>query len=171
MKERLKTLGLKTTELSQYMRLSRPSVYKYISLYDSKDYEAIPEKVLRTFRYIDKYKTLSKEQVVSFIICEFSDSEKSDRKEIIRSYLMNKGSNDPKIELMYYLVTTESLDELVQYLSNAAKILNEQEIGRNELYQIARLVNLKSDLMKNIPLSEEELNLAKENLGDYDVSE
>lgn len=171
MKERLKNLGLKTTELSQYMRLSRPSVYKYISLYDNKEYDALPEKVLRTFKYIDKYKTLSKEQVVSFIISEFSDTEKSDRKEQIRSYLMNRGPNDPKIELMYYLISTESLDGLVQYLSNAAKILDEREIDKNELYQIARLVNLKSNLMKNVPLTEEELKLAKANLGGYEVSE
>ena len=171
MKERLKDLGIRTTELSEYMRLSRPSVYKYIDLYEKGENKQIPEKVLRTFRYIDKYKTLSKEQIVSFIIYEFSEFENSDKKEAIRNYLMNKGSNDSKVDLMYCLITTSSLDDIVQYLSNAARILDGDEIDQSELYQIARLVNLKSNLMKNIPLSEEELNNAKENLGGYDVRE
>lgn len=171
MKERLRDLGIRTTELSEYMRLSRPSVYKYIDLYENQRYKGIPEKVLRTFRYIDKYKTLSKEQVVSFIIYEFSEFENSDKKEAIRNYLMNKGSNDSKVDLMYRLITTNSLDDIVQYLSNAARILDGDKVDQSELYQIARLVNLKSSLMKNIPLSEEELNNAKENLGGYDVRE
>lgn len=171
MKERLKDLGIRTTELAEYMKLSRPSVYKYIDLYENKDYKSIPEKVLRTFKYIDKYKTLSKEQIVSFIIYEFSEFQNSDKKEAIRNYLMNKGSNDTKVDLMYQLISTDSLDDIVQYLSNASRILDCDEIGQSELYQVARLVNLKSSLMKNIPLSEEELEQAKQNLGGYDVRE
>ena len=58
MKEKLRELGIKTTEMSQYMRVSRPSLYKYIELYESKDYKQIPDKVLRVFKFIDRYKTV-----------------------------------------------------------------------------------------------------------------
>ena len=169
MKERLKDLGIRTTELSGYMKLSRPSVYKYIDLYESGEFRSIPEKVLRTFKYIDRYKSLSKEQIVAYIIYEFSEFEKSDKKETIRNYLMNKGASDAKIELMYRLITTDSLDDIVPYLSNAATLLDQGGMDQSELYQVARLINLKTSIMKNIPLTKNELKKAKDNLGDYDV--
>ena len=166
MKEKLRNLGIKTTELSEYMRISRPSLYKYIELYESKEYKLVPEKVLRVFKYVDKYKNLSKEQVIAFTISEFSDTDVSDKKEAIRNYLLNKGANDPKINLMYVLATTDSLDDIVQYLSSAGKILDDGDYDESKIYQVARLVNLKSDIMTNKPLSEDEITKAKTIMGD-----
>ena len=166
MKERLRELGIKTTELSEYMRISRPSLYKYIELYESKDTSAIPENVLRTFKYIDRYKSLTKEQVVIFVICEFSDLNNSDKKEAVRKYLLMHGANDAKVELMYELVIGHSIDDLVPYLTDSARILNEPDVDSSSLYRICRLVNLKSNLMKNVPPTEEEIEEAKKNLGD-----
>ena len=166
MKEKLRDLGIRTTELSQFMKISRPSVYKYIELYESREFNMIPEKVLRVFKYVDKYKNLSKEQIIAYIISEFSDTDVSDKKETIRNYLLNKGANDPKIDLMYVLVTTDSLDPVIQYLGNAGRILDEGELDESELYQVARLVNLKNDIMTNKPLTEEEINRTRTIVGD-----
>lgn len=167
MKERLRELGIKTTELSKFMKISRPSLYKYTELYEQKEYKQIPEKVLRTFKYIDRFKSLTKEQIITFVIGEFSDNESSDKKETIRNYLLNRSSNDSKIDLMYVLITTDSLDDLTQYLSNAGRILDEGELDESKLYQVSRLVNLKSDIMRNIPLTEDEIAKTKKIVGDY----
>ena len=166
MKERLHDLGIKTTELSQFMKISRPSLYKYIELYESKDYKIIPEKVLRVFKYIDKYKNITKEQVITYTISEFSELNTSDKKETIRNFLIAKGTGNPKIELMYLLVTTESLDDIVQYLVNAARLLDEGDLDESALQQVSRLVNLKSDIMKGIPLTEEEINKTRSIIGE-----
>ncbi len=165
MKEKLRELGIRTTDLSQYMKISRPSLYKYLELYESKEYKQIPEKVLRVFKYVDKYKNLSKEQIIAFTIGEFSDTETSDKKETIRNYLLNKGVNDPKIDLMYVLATSDSLDAIVQYLSSAGKILDEGNLDDSKTYQVSKLVNLKHDIMTNTPLNEEEINKTKSILG------
>ena len=166
MKEKLRDLGIKTTELSEFMKISRPSLYKYIELYESKEYKQIPEKVLRVFKYVDKYKNLTKEQIIAYTIGEFSDTETSDKKEAVRNYLLNKGMNDPKIDLMYVLATTDSLDAVVQYLASAGKILDEGEMDDSKIYQVSRLVNLKHDIMTNTPLDEEEIKKTKSILGD-----
>ena len=166
MKEKLRDLGIKTTELSEFMKISRPSLYKYIELYESKEYKQIPEKVLRVFKYVDKYKNLTKEQIIAYTIGEFSDIKTSDKKEAVRNYLLNKGMNDPKIDLMYVLATTDSLDAVVQYLANAGKILDEGEMDDFKIYQVSRLVNLKHDIMTNTPLDEEEIKKTKSILGD-----
>ena len=166
MKEKLRDLGIKTTELSEFMKISRPSLYKYIELYESKEYNQIPEKVLRVFKYVDKYKNLTKEQIIAYTIGEFSDIKTSDKKEAVRNYLLNKGMNNPKIDLMYVLATTDSLDAVVQYLASAGKILDEGEMDDSKIYQVSRLVNLKHDIMTNTPLDEEEIKKTKSILGD-----
>lgn len=166
MKEKLRDLGIKTTELSGFMKISRPSLYKYIELYESKEYKQIPEKVFRVFKYVDKYKNLTKEQIIVYTIGEFSDTETSDKKEAVRNYLLNKGMNDPKIDLMYVLATTDSLDAVVQYLASAGKILDEGDLDDSKIYQVSRLVNLKHDIMTNTPLNEEEIKKTKSILGD-----
>ncbi len=166
MKERLRELGIKTTELSEYMRISRPSLYKYMELYEAGDRSAIPDNVLRTFKYVDRYKSLTKEQVVIFVICEFSDLRNSDKKEAVRRYILAHGPNDAKVALMYALATTSSLDSLAPYLADSAIILERPEIGPAELSRVAGLVNLKSNIIKNIPPTGKELEEAKKNLGD-----
>ena len=166
MKEKLRDLGIKTTELSEFMKISRPSLYKYIELYESKEYKQIPEKVFRVFKYVDKYKNLTKEQIIAYTIGEFSDTETSDKKEAVRNYLLNKGMNDSKIDLMYVLVTTDSLDAVVQYLASAGKILDEGDLDDTKIYQVSRLVNLKHDIMTNTPLNEEEIKKTRSILGD-----
>ena len=166
MKERLRELGIKTTELSLYMKISRPSLYKYLNMYEEKDLKGIPEGVLHTFRYIDKYKKLTKEQVISFVILEFSDNEDSNYKETIKRYLLSKGLKDSKIEFMYNLVTTDYFDGIVDYFNNVTLILKKEEIDDDGLYQIARLVNLKNDIMKDVPITKDELNKAKTIVGE-----
>ena len=166
MKEKLSELGIKTTELSSYMRISRPSLYKYIGLYEQGEFKDIPNNVLNTFRYVDRHKKLTKEQVMTFVILEFSEKQSSTKKETIRNYLLSKGNNDPKVALMYQLITTESLNDIIPYLTKASSILKEGEIEDDELYQVARLINFKHDIITNEPLSEEELNKAKEVIGE-----
>ena len=166
MKEKLRELGIKTTELSQYMRISRPSLYKYLDSYESREYRNIPDKVLRTFRYIDKYKSLTKEQVITFVICEFAEENTSDKKEAIRKYLLTKGPNDPKIELMYTLISTDFFDGVIHYLNKVSGIMEKEEYSESEIRQISRFVNFRSDIMVNKPLTEEEFVNAKGMLGE-----
>ncbi len=166
MKERLRELGIKTTELSEYMRISRPSLYKYVGLYESGDYSSIPEKVLRVFKHIDRHSKLTKEQVISFTICEFAEGETSDKKEAIRNYLMRSSGNDPKVSLMYALVTTHQLDSIAEYLSRACIKLESADLDDSDLKQVARLVLVRSDLESMEPLSEEDEKRVRKELGE-----
>lgn len=169
MKEKLRALGIKMTELSSYMRISRPSLYKYVDMYEAGDNKGIPEPVMRTFRYIDRYKSITKEQVISFVILEFSDEEDSDCKEVIKNFLLTKGSKNRKVLLMYNLITSDELDGIVDYLNNVVSIMERPEIDDDGLYQVARLVNLKNDVMKGAPVSEEDLEKAKKIIGEQYV--
>ena len=54
MKERLKEMELKITELSDYLQISRPTMYKFIEAYDTGDNSIINKNVLKLFKYIDE---------------------------------------------------------------------------------------------------------------------
>lgn len=156
MKELLKELGIKVTELSQYMRMSRPTLYKYLEAYDGGDSSVIPEKVLKFFKYLDRHKSITKEQVIAMAIFTFGDSDPSDRLGYVRTYLLRAGKDNPKVELMYWLVSSKELDDLVPYLNSSMRILSEGIDTDAQLYQVARLMEFREKVTTNVPLTEEE---------------
>ena len=162
MKEQLGALGIKITELSQYMKISRPSLYKYLDAYENGNYDIIPMKILEFFKYIEKHRSITKDQIITLAICEFGNSDSSDELEYIRTYLLKAGRNNPKIKMIYQLVSTSALDDLVPYLTNCMKILSNGPKNESDLYQISRLLQLKEKIATNEPLTEEELDHIRE---------
>ena len=49
MREKLKALGIRLTELSAYLKFSRPTLYKYIDEYEQNKYINIDYKVRKVF--------------------------------------------------------------------------------------------------------------------------
>lgn len=161
MKEQLGTLGIKMTELSQYMKISRPSLYKYVDAYDNGSLDVIPEKIVKFFKYLDKHKSITKEQVITLAICEFGDTDSSDRLEYIRAYLLKAGRSNIKVELIYQLISTTVLDDVVTYLTNCVRILSEGPRNDSEIYQVSRLLQMKENVTTNEPLTDEEFEHIK----------
>jgi len=77
MREKLKMLGLKLTELSNYLGYSRPTLYKYLEDYENKKYKQINFRVRKVFDFIMKKKTLSKIEVINFILQLDTEVEKN----------------------------------------------------------------------------------------------
>ena len=65
MKDRMRELNIKMTELADYQKVSRPTLYKYIESYESGNQSGIPDRVASLFRLMDDPSS-TKEQVVSF---------------------------------------------------------------------------------------------------------
>ncbi len=167
MKERMRELNIKLTELSEYIKVSRPTLYKYIESYESGDLGTIPERVLSLFKLMDT-PGVTKEQVVTFTITSFSGSDTKDIRDRIRNYILNPSASQAKVELMYKLATTDCIDDIIPYLNGCMDILSEGRIDDDKAYQVARLTILRSKVSKNVPLSDEELEEAKELLrGSY----
>ena len=161
MKDRMRDLNIKMTELSEYLKVSRPTLYKYIESYETGDLKSVPDKVVSIFRLMDEPDS-TKEQVVSFVISAFSGSDVSDTRETVRRYLSDPSASSDKIEMMYRLSTSDSLDSVIPYLNNCMEILSKGSVDDEEAYQLARLLILRSRVTKNMPLKPEELNEAKE---------
>ncbi|MFH2116846.1 MAG: hypothetical protein ABII85_02240 [Bacillota bacterium] len=68
MKERLKELGIRLTELADYFNLSRPTIYKYIELYEKGKMDQINPLIRNVFVFISNKEVLSKKEVITYII-------------------------------------------------------------------------------------------------------
>ena len=163
MKARMRELNIKMTELSEYIKVSRPTLYKYIESYESGDLDSIPDRVVSLFRLMDN-PDVTKEQVVTFTITTFSEGDSTDPKDVIRRYLSDPSSSADKTELMYKLATTDCIDDIIPYLNECIDILSEKRTDNESIQQVARLMIMRSRTIKGVPLKDEELREAKETM-------
>ena len=68
MKEKLKGLDLKLTELAGYLNISRPTLYKFLEMYISDNQYSLRRDVKELFDFISKKDTISKKQVLKYIL-------------------------------------------------------------------------------------------------------
>jgi hypothetical protein len=67
-RDKLRELNFRLTELATYLSMSRPTLYKYIDSFEQKQYKDIDANTLDTFKYINSKNTISKLQIIDFII-------------------------------------------------------------------------------------------------------
>ena len=161
MKARMRELNIKMTELSEYIKVSRPTLYKYIESYESGDLESIPDRVVSLFRMMDRPE-VTKEQVIASIISTFREDEGTETGEAVRRYVSDPSSSPSKIEFLEKVASTDCLDSIIPYLNDCIDILSGDTIDDDQAYQVARLVLLRSKVNRNLPLKDEELREAKE---------
>lgn len=102
MREKLKELDLRITELSNYLGMSRPTLYKYMHHYENRTYKDIDSIVLEVFRFISKKTTKSKLQVIQFIIQSHKHQQGLSRTliEDIEFIVFNQKREDELVELI-----------------------------------------------------------------------
>ena len=72
-RQRLKDMELKITDLADYLQITRPTLYKFIDMYDSNEFDGINRKVLRLFNYIEKNTLAGKKVVINYILTNLVD--------------------------------------------------------------------------------------------------
>ncbi|MCL2598585.1 MAG: hypothetical protein FWD76_01565 [Firmicutes bacterium] len=66
-RERLQQLQMRTSELATYLEISRPTLYKYIELYDAGVRDGINKRVLKLLGYIDENKAIGKRGIIAYV--------------------------------------------------------------------------------------------------------
>ena len=140
LRERIKQMDLKVTELSDYLQISRPTMYKFIEYYDEQNFDLINRKVLKLFNYISENEFIGKKTVISYILNNLVElkpiGEKNDV-SVINKLRKNIVENpeSKKSKFLEMCVTTKFFDELINYLPDIADIskkrkksLEEQEL-------------------------------------------
>jgi hypothetical protein len=68
MREKLKKLQIRLTELAGYLNISRPTLYKYVEMFDTRQKTQINPVVLKLFEFITQKKDITRKEVLRYII-------------------------------------------------------------------------------------------------------
>ena len=68
LREKLRGIDIRITELADYLQISRPTMYKYIEAYDAEQFSEINNKVLKLFNYINNNPLIGKKTVMNYIL-------------------------------------------------------------------------------------------------------
>lgn len=165
MREKIRNLDIRLTELADYLKISRSSLYNYIEYYENNNKKAIPFEILKLFQYIDKSKILSKEMVINYIMTHFCVIEGRSIKDDVVLYLNGIDDDNIKLAFIDKVVKTETMDSLIPYLFKCFELLEKDDVSDTDAIQLAKFLKFKNDIETNDVASPEEIELAEKILG------
>ena len=132
LKERLKEMDIRITELSEYLHVSRPTMYKFIECYDAKQFDVINKEVLDLFNYIVENELIGKRGVITYILNTSAAENISGSAESRAINYLKSNPNSKKSKFIKECVTSETFDKIVFYLADILPVLHKSKLDPNE---------------------------------------
>ena len=117
-KERLKELEIKITELAQYLQISRPTMYKFIESYDGGKKKEVNKNVKKLFDYIEDNPLIGKRNVINYILSRMSVPQENDTSEVN--------------EIIQSVTSHSQFDVVVHYLTEIEALLKKKKLTDEE---------------------------------------
>ncbi|TWV83929.1 hypothetical protein [Moraxella sp. VT-16-12] len=127
-KDRLKEIELKITELSDYFQVSRPTMYKFIDAYDNGEYLIIHQPILDLFRYIDSDSLIGKKSAIAFIIQNTVENKSLDTQSMLKN-----NDNSIKNQFIELILTKSDFDDMVEYALKIYPLINKRQLSDVEI--------------------------------------
>ncbi len=146
LREKIRDLDLRISDLSEYLKISRPTLYKYIDMYEEGDRSTIDTKILNLFDYIQNSKNIGNSNVIYYImnnIIENSNTNNSgeeDKRMKIKSLL--KTENKSKEDFIYMLTEDNFFDPILDYLMKCKKLSSDNNLSDEDYEFISPLMSL-----------------------------
>lgn len=155
MKERLKQLDLRLTELAEYLNISRPTLYKFVDYFENGEYALINEKALKLFRYIDSSPGIDKKAVLLYIMTNIVNTSENDFVQAITERKVDKQMQDLFLLMSEHNEFSTLYDTLLTLLKG--------EINRENIRDdVAQLILCISKIYEHKKLTKtEQTNLEK----------
>ena len=137
LRNRLKEIDLRITELADYLQVSRPTMYKFIEYFEQEEFDLINKKVLKLFNYIKENELVGKKNVVNYILTnlvelkDLGNKEENNVLSNIKKYIVaNPGS---KKSIFIELISTKDIyDKLIYYLVDINSLLKKKKLTDEE---------------------------------------
>ncbi|MBO8426070.1 MAG: hypothetical protein IAC61_01970 [Firmicutes bacterium] len=136
-RERLHELDVKITELSDYLQISRTTLYKFIEDYDAGKKKSINPKVVSLFDYVLDNDLIDKKNVINYILSnltnvdDLASAEDTNTIETIKNYV-SKNPKSEKAKFMYECATKTSYDTLIHYAVAITPLLSKKRLSKEE---------------------------------------
>lgn len=132
LRQRLKDMDLRITELADYLQLSRPTMYKFIECYDNGEFEQINKKVLKLFNYITENELVGKRSVVNYILNNLvdvkplGDKQENDTLSLLRKNVLSN-PDSKKSRFVKLIAQKNTFDKIIYYLMDIYEISQKKE--------------------------------------------
>lgn len=167
MREKLKDLNIRITELSDYLGVSRPTLYKFLGFYEKGKYKNINKNILKLFRYIDQTPDIGKANVIAYILnnpdVKFGEDGGN---ETLASEAGTHSFDDvtsiEKSEFIRNVRDKGMLDEVIPYLNDCFKVFHKDQHDESELEILARFVLFNDDVKIGRKVTKHKIEMTKE---------
>ena len=132
LREQLKEIDLRLVDLAELLKISRPTAYKFIELYEIGQRDKFDSKILRFFDYVCQ-NDINKMDAISFILNNISMPENQsnkDKKQQITNLL--KKDNEVKVNFIEKLTQVDIFDPILSYLLECEKIITSNNRSRKK---------------------------------------
>lgn len=146
-KDRLKEIELKITELSDYFQVSRPTMYKFIDAYDNGEYLIIHQPILDLFRYIDSDSLIGKKSAIAFIIQNTVENKSLDTQSMLKN-----NDNSIKNQFIELILTKSDFDDMVEYALKIYPLINKRQLSDVEINLLKPYDNIQ--LLMNLNMGD-----------------
>lgn len=127
-REKLKVSQVRLVELASYLDVSRPTLYRYLELYEQKEYNEIDKRCYDLFSFMDKTRNLTRPVVMDYLINKILPIEASSDYDVetiasVRKLVLSQTEIDvKKTRLIRILSMTEKLDGVLDDLIKASDV-------------------------------------------------
>lgn len=118
---------MRLVELATYLNVSRPTLYRYLELYEAKDYDGIDKKCFDLFSFIDNSKNIKRPTIMDYLINKIIplETEAGSDVEIISSVRKLSGSQNKtdlkKMDVIRTISATNKFDDVIDLLIELSK--------------------------------------------------
>ena len=148
LRERLREMDLRITELADYLRVSRPTIYKFIDCYDNKNFGAINGEILVLFNYITENELVGKKNVIAFIVTHLTGGDsvkKSSAAMVVENYL-KENPQSKKSRFITECMENDEFNDIICYLVDIVSILHKKTLTAKDKKFLAPFNSFKKEI-------------------------
>ena len=147
LRDKIRDLDLRISDLAEYLKISRPTLYKYIDMYEEGNRGTIDTKILNLFDYMQNSKNIGNSNVVYYImnnIIENSNTNNSEEDKRMKIKSLLKTENKTKEDFIYMLTEDNFFDPILDYLMKCKKLSTDpdKELSEEDYEFISPLMSL-----------------------------
>jgi hypothetical protein len=136
MREKLRELDIKITELAEYLHISRPTMYKFIESYESGRRHSISKPILGLLDYIEKTPLIGKENVISYILTNIAIMDGTLETDDAKAFkkLLNdwQGASPERKEFISKVLERQSYGNEIRFYVEIQPILSKKKLSSEE---------------------------------------
>lgn len=163
LREKIRDLDLRISDLAEYLKISRPTLYKYIDMYEEGNRSTIDTKILNLFDYIQNTKNIGSNNVIYYIMNNIvenvnTNNTEEDKRMKIKSLL--KTENKTKEDFIYMLTEDNFFDPILDYLMKCKKLSTDpdKKLSEEDYEFISPLMSLYKSQGFRMRLSNKDSN-------------